>query len=115
VSVLLRVCKRLCIETRLLPSSKSTSATVASSSAIILDDAAAVTQDELDTEKKGYEGYFDRQGVTAAQERQQLRRCSMFIFTVTSSPSTVCTEGTAVVGGAAGTGGRGATLNFFGP
>ena len=58
---------------RLLPSSKPNSATaVASSSAITLDDTAAVTRDGLDIESKGYERYFDRPEVTAAYKKQQL-------------------------------------------
>jgi len=51
---------------------KSTSAIVASSSAITLDDTAAVTRDGLDIENKGYERYFDRPEVTAAYKKQQL-------------------------------------------
>ena len=63
----------LTTNSRLLPSSKSTpAAAVASSSAITLDDTAAVARDELNTEKKGYERYFDRPEVTAAYQRQQL-------------------------------------------
>ena len=58
---------------RLFPPPKSTPATaVASSSAITLDDAEAVTRDGLDIEKKGYERYFDRPEVTAAYKKQQL-------------------------------------------
>ena len=58
---------------RLLPSPKPAPVVaIASSSAITLDDTAAVTRDGLVIENKGYERYFDRPEVTAAYKKQQL-------------------------------------------